>query len=183
MDANSINMMKAVVDELELSDKTVVDMGSYDVNGTYRGLFPSVDITMGGQYIGVDIIPGPNVDVIVGSDEWNAIEDVDAVISGQTIEHVADIPAFMAGIFRILKPGGVLCIIAPSEGPGHDYPIWVGNFPEDRMRATVEDAGFEIQSIIVSPELPWKLCRCVALKPNVKPPSKSRKGFSEDESL
>jgi SAM-dependent methyltransferase len=158
MDANSINIMKAVVDELGLSDKFVVDMGSYDVNGTYRGLFT-------GRYVGVDIIPGPNVDVGVGTEEWNALDSVDAVISGQTIEHVADIPEFMAGIFRILKPGGILCIIAPSEGPGHDYPIWVGNFPPDRMRQAVEDGGFEVQTITVSEELPWKLCCCVARKP------------------
>jgi SAM-dependent methyltransferase len=180
MDANSINIMKAVVDEYGLSDKFIVDMGSYDVNGTYRSLFQNVDITMGGQYVGVDIIPGPNVDVIVGSDEWLALDSVDAVISGQTIEHVADIPEFMAGIFRILKPGGILCIIAPSEGPGHDYPIWVGNFPPDRMRKAVEDGGFEVKTITVSEELPWKLCCCVAIKPEAKP-QKRRKGYTEDE--
>jgi SAM-dependent methyltransferase len=161
MDANSINIMKAVVDEYGLSDKAVVDMGSYDVNGTYCSLFT-------GKYVGVDIIPGPNVDVIVGSDEWLALEPVDAVISGQTIEHVADIPEFMADISSVLKPGGILCIIAPSEGPGHDYPIWVGNFPPGRMRQTVEDGGFEVKTITVSDELPWKLCCCVAIKPETR---------------
>lgn len=158
MDVNSISIMKAVVDKHNLAGKFVVDMGSYDVNGTYRSLFT-------GWYVGVDIIPGPNVDVLVGSDEWMALDSVDAVISGQTIEHVADIPEFMAGIFRILKPGGLLCIIAPSDGPAHDYPIWVGNFPTDRMKQTIEDGGFEIISITVSEELPWKLCCCVAQKP------------------
>ena len=179
MDQNSINMMKAVVDELGLDNAAykVVDMGSYDVNGTYRHLFG------GALYLGVDIMEGPNVDIIVHSPEWNCLEDIDVVISGQTIEHVADIPAFMHDIHRILKPGGILCLIAPSEGPAHDYPIWVGNFPPERMKETVESAGFEIISIVVSDELPWKLCRCVAKKasPTPKPPVKQRKEIVNED--
>ena len=158
MDTESMQLMDKVVKKYDLRNADVVDMGSYDVNGTYRALFA-------GKYTGVDIIPGPNVDIIVGSPEWESLENVDAVISGQTIEHVADIPEFMAGIWGILKPGGTLCIIAPSEGPGHDYPIWVGNFSEDRMRETVEAGGFEIVSMASSEVLPWKLVTCVARKP------------------
>lgn len=139
---------------------TVVDMGSYDVNGNYRHLFTN--------YIGVDIGPGPNVDVIVGSDEWEKLENVDCVISGQTLEHVADIPAFMSGIYRILKPGGFLCIIAPSEGPPHHYPIWAGNFPEERMRQAVQEGGFEILSCTISDAPPFNDCCCIAKKPGKK---------------
>lgn len=157
MDQTSMDLMKEVVDKYELRDKIVVDIGSYDVNGTYRSLFS-------GKYIGVDIIPGPNVDVLMGSTLWGFIGNVEAVISGQTIEHVADIPALMREIQRILKPGGLLCIIAPSEGPPHDYPIWVGNFPEERMREVVNAGGFEILSCTVSDVLPWRLTTCVARK-------------------
>ena len=155
-----MELMNQVIEKYDLRGAIVVDMGSYDVNGTYRPLFS------GGKYIGADIIPGPNVDVIVDSEEWQKIENVDAVISGQTIEHVADIPAFMRAINQILKPGGILCIIAPSEGPVHDYPIWVGNFSRERLCQVVRDGGFEILSCTMSEVLPWKLTTCVARKPD-----------------
>ncbi len=166
-------LMDQVIEKYGLRGATVVDMGSYDVNGTYRSLFS------GGKYIGVDIIPGPNVDLLVDSEEWRKIENVDAVISGQTIEHVADIPAFMSAIDRILKPGGILCIIAPSEGPAHDYPIWVGNFPKERMCQVVADGGFEILNCTMSEVLPWKLVTCVARKPDLI--SKEKKETYEDQ--
>lgn len=167
MDETSRSLMKEVIVKYEFGGGKVVDMGSYDVNGTYRDLVPGI-------YIGADIIPGPNVDIIVGSEGWDDLDNVDAVISGQTIEHVADIPKFMDDIYSILKPGGYFCIIAPSEGPAHDYPIWVGNFPEERMTEVMSAGGFEILEISTNPTEPWKLVTCVARKPE------SRKDEDED---
>lgn len=158
MNQTSINMMQEVVEKYDLSGLTVVDVGSYDINGTYKALFS-------GKYIGVDNVPGPNVDVLTDSDEWKDMTDVDAVISGQTIEHISDVPAFMAEIYRVLKPGGILCIIAPSEGPPHYYPIWVRNYPEALLQEVVIAGGFEILSMTKNEELPWKLVCCVAKKP------------------
>jgi len=152
-------LMKEFVEKYDVKGGTVVDMGSFNVNGTYRDLFPE------GQYIGVDIVEGRNVDIVVGSEEWDELENVDAVVSGQTIEHVADITGFMAGIYRILKPGGLLCIIAPSAGPGHDYPVWVGHFSEERMRDIVTAGGFEILSCTVSDIEPHRDTCCIARKP------------------
>ena len=42
---------------------SVLDVGSYDVNGTYRPLFPA-----GWDYLGVDIEKGPNVDLVVAGE-------------------------------------------------------------------------------------------------------------------
>lgn len=176
MDAESRTLMQAVIIKYGFVNGTVIDMGSYDVNGTYRDL-------VAGKYIGADIIAGPNVDVIVGSDSWDSQEPVDAVISGQTIEHVADIPQFMTAIYSVLKPGGILCIIAPSAGDAHNYPIWVGHFGEARMREVVEAGGFEVLEISISETLPWKLTCCVAKKPEVKVEPKvwKRKEKYEDQ--
>jgi len=157
MNQTSINLMKEIVDRYDLSDKTVVDVGSYDINGTYRALFT-------GKYIGVDLVAGPNVDILMSSDEWKQMENVDAVISGQTIEHIPDVKSWMSDIFRVIKPGGILCIIGPSEGPPHHYPVWIRNYPESLMCETVAAAGFEILSCTVNQELPWKLVVCVARK-------------------
>lgn len=180
MDQTSMNLMKVVVDKYGLSDKTVVDVGSYDINGTYKSLFT-------GEYVGVDILAGPNVDVLMDSPEWEQIKDVDAVISGQTLGHVADIPGLMAKIMRVLKPGGILCVIVPSRGPRHDYPIWVGNFEPEQLEKIFTDAGFELLSTDRDFTLPWYLVTCVGKKPepqavktSVKVPVK-RKDNDEDQ--
>jgi len=158
MNETSMNLMREIVEKYKIGGATVVDVGSYDVNGTYKELFS------GGKYIGVDIFPGPNVDVLMDSDEWNEIKNVDAVISGSTLEHVADIPKLMKSIYDVLKPGGLLCIIVPSQGPPHDYPIWVGNISEEQMTKIMVDSGFEVLESIVNDEEPWHLVRCVGRK-------------------
>ena len=168
MHDNSMTIMKKFVEEYDVSESTIVDVGSLDINGCYRGFFT-------GKYTGVDIVPGLNVDVLMDSDEWEKIKDADVVISGQTIEHVADIPKFMASIFAVLKPGGFLCMIAPSQGERHDYPIWVGNFSVERMTEAVENVGFEIISCTLSDVPPFYDNCCVARKPEpvaIKTPAK-----------
>jgi hypothetical protein len=45
------------------SEVSVLDMGSYDVNGSYRHLFNEERY----QYTGVDTEEGPNVDVVLGN--------------------------------------------------------------------------------------------------------------------
>lgn len=169
MHENSMKIMAEFVKEYEISKETVVDIGAYDINGTYKNLFPKA------KYIGVDTNPGPNVDIIMGSNEWEKLKDVDVVISGQTIEHVADIPEFMAAAFNVLKPGGLLCIIAPSAGEAHYHPIWTGNFSVERMTEAVEGAGFEIISCTLSDVPPFMDNCCVARKPEVVIAKKGKK--------
>jgi SAM-dependent methyltransferase len=151
--------MRQFVEANGLRDgKTIVDIGSLNINGSYRDLFST------SKYIGVDLIHGNNVDIIIDSDEWHGLKDVDAVISGQTFEHVADIPKLLSQIKEILKPGGLLCVIAPSEGAAHEYPIWRGNFTVDEMTRLVVDAGFIVDSCTITTAPPWFDCVCIAHK-------------------
>jgi SAM-dependent methyltransferase len=159
MHPTSMNTMQDFIEEYGLHDAKVVDVGSLNLNGTYRGLFAE-----GVNYIGVDLIPGDNVDIIVDSPEWFAIKDVDVVICGQTIEHCEDIPKLMDSMFRVLKTGGLLCVIAPSGGPPHNPP-WFGVFGIPRMTELVEGAGFEVIRCDINPEGEFHDCCCVAKKP------------------
>ena len=174
MHQSGMSLMVDFVKQYKLESACVVDMGSCDVRvrpiiknfeivnddvyGNYRCLFPK------GKYIGADISSGKNVDVIVGSKEWAEIKDVDAVISGQALEHVADIPKFFADIYKVLKPGGVICIIAPSKGPAHYYPLWAGHFSVERMSEVVKAGGFEIIECKSCDTGQWKDTRCIATK-------------------
>jgi SAM-dependent methyltransferase len=140
--------------------KVVVDVGSYNYNGTYRHLVEAG----GSRYVGADVTPGPNVDVIVGSQEWDALKDIDAVISGQTFEHVEDPAALLGQIHCILKAGGILCVITPSAGPAHDAPKWYRNYTEEGLRLLIETAGFEMIESKVNPIGEFHDLCCVAKK-------------------
>jgi len=165
MHDTSMVTMKKFVEQYQLTERNVVvDIGSYDYNGSYRSLFLGSD----GHYIGADIVEGPGVDVIVGSSKWDDLKDVDAVISGQTFEHVSDIPLLLGQIKKILKSGGLLCVIAPSAGPVHNCPIWVGYFSVEKMSEIITAAGFEIIDCTVNDVEPFRDTCCVARKPEIK---------------
>ena len=113
MHTSSYNQMKYFVEKY-LKDKeglVVVDLGSFDINGTYKDLFSEHN------YIGVDIRKGKNVDVVLSEPySWEGclpVGDIDVVVSGQTLNHVEDCQAIVECIGVGLKDDGLVCIIVP----------------------------------------------------------------------
>jgi SAM-dependent methyltransferase len=91
----------------------------------------------------MDLAPGPNVDVILHHPyRWREVasESVDVLISGQVLEHVEFFWITMLEISRVLKPGGLACIIVPSRGPEHRYPFDCWRFYPDGMRTLANTA-------------------------------------------
>lgn len=163
MHQSSMDTMRKFIKDNKLEEgKIVLDIGSYDYNGSYRSLFQSPK----NKYIGVDIKSGPGVDVIIGSHAWEFLKDVDAIISGQTFEHVQNVPYLLMQLYAVLKPGGLMCIISPSEGPQHDYPKWYQNFTIKEMKDYVKTAGFIVDSCKIDKTLPFCDLCCMAHKPD-----------------
>lgn len=125
----------------------ILDVGSLDTSGdnyNYKSLFENIKW----NYTGLDFENGDNVDILV-EDIYNMAEindnSYDVVISGQLFEHLGFFWLTMGEIDRILKPGGLCCIIAPSGGPKHgvaDSDCY--RFYEDGMRALANYVNFEI---------------------------------------
>jgi SAM-dependent methyltransferase len=91
---------------------------------------------------------GINVDFIVTDIyNWFEVEDntYDVVISGQLFEHLEFFWLTMSQIERVLRPGGYVCIIAPSNGPKHggDMPNCY-RFYEDGFRAMAKYVDLEV---------------------------------------
>jgi len=121
----------------------ILDIGSRDVNGTYRPLFDRP----GWIYTGLDTERGENVDIAVNDPyRWKELrrESFDLVISGQTLEHVEYFWITMLEIARVLKTGGLLCLIVPSAGPEHKYPVDCWRFYPDGIRALARHACLEV---------------------------------------
>jgi SAM-dependent methyltransferase len=122
---------------------TIVDLGSHDINGSYRSLF----VHSRWHYIGVDLASGKNVDVVLRNPyDWRELSSdfADVVISGQTFEHTEFFWETMLEIARVLKPRGLCCIIAPSSGPEHRFPLDCWRIFPDGLRAIARYAGLEI---------------------------------------
>lgn len=99
----------------------LLDVGSYDVNGTYRPLVER----KGWQYTGLDVCVGPNVDIVSPDPYHFPLADAayDIVISGSTMEHVQAIWLWVPELVRVLRPGGMLAIITHTNYPYHRYPV------------------------------------------------------------
>jgi SAM-dependent methyltransferase len=123
---------------------TVMDIGSYDVNGSYKQFFDAP----GWIYTGVDLAAGPNVDVVLSSPYRLPFQShsVDVIVSGQAFEHIEFFWLTWLEMTRVLKPGGLIFLVAPSRGPEHRYPQDCWRFYPDGYRALASFGGLELVS-------------------------------------
>lgn len=133
----------------------VLDVGSQDINGSYKKLFSNH------YYVGFDRVKGKNVDIC----DWDELEDssFDTVVSGQAFEHIKDDLKAMAQIERVLKPGSYCCIIAPSCGRKHCLPDYRRYQPED-LKNLVKKVGLSVIETWVDPSCEWQDCIMIAKK-------------------
>jgi len=118
-----------------LQDKIkILDVGSYDVNGSYKNIFTDKKY----EYRGLDMTAGSNVDIALKNPYvWSEIatDSFDLVISGQTLEHTEFFWITLSEMVRILKPNGLLCLIVPNGFGEHRYPVDCYRFFTDGLVA------------------------------------------------
>ncbi len=120
----------------------VLDVGSMIVDDgfgrSYRELMPP-----SWNYIGVDLVPGKNVDrIMLGPYRiQDTPDDYDLIISGQCLEHVENPFRLVAEMARILKPGGFMFLAVPWFQNHHPYPLDCWRIFPDGMRALIVSAG------------------------------------------
>jgi SAM-dependent methyltransferase len=146
MHKSSILRMQWFVDnyasKINKSEVKVLDVGSYDVNGSYKHLFNEQKYT----YTGLDMEDGPNVDIVLRHPyDWEAIEtdSFDVVISGQAFEHIEFFWKTMEEMTRVLKKDGLLCLIAPNGFGEHRCPVDCYRFFTDGMIALARYVSIE----------------------------------------
>lgn len=118
----------------------VVDIGSQDVNGSYRELFKD-----NWEYVGVDAVPGRNVDTVMVTEFDTGLPDYYAnlVISGQCLEHCSNPFKLVEEMYRICTHNSRCIIIAPFIWKEHKYPIDCWRFLPDGMNCLFKNAGFQ----------------------------------------
>jgi SAM-dependent methyltransferase len=107
---------------VEIRGKRVVEIGSYDINGSLRHIVESLHPA---KYVGIDMRSGPGVDITCPAEklvEQFGKESFDIVISTNTLEHVRNWKQAISNLKNICKPEGILVITAPSDFPFHACP-------------------------------------------------------------
>ncbi|MFA5870341.1 MAG: methyltransferase domain-containing protein [Candidatus Paceibacterota bacterium] len=139
------------IERNEIEGKDVIEVGSYDVNGSVRSI---VGLLNPKKYIGVDIKDGPGVDFVCDAsslvDKFGK-ESFDVVISTELMEHVRDWKTVISNIKKICKPEGTIIITTRSRGfHFHAYPYDFWRYEKEDMQKIFSD--FKIFSLKDDPE-------------------------------
>lgn len=93
------------------NNKSVLDIGSQDVNGNNKIYFTNIK-----KYVGVDISPGKNVDVVCAGHEYDTDYRFDVVCSTECFEHDPFWDKTINNMYRLLKPGGLFFFTCAGDG-------------------------------------------------------------------
>ncbi len=94
----------------------VAELGSFNVNGTPRPLFP------GAEYVGIDLRAGPGVDIVADAATWEGIDsyDFDTVVCMEVLEHTLQQKEIITNVLSLLCDGGVFLMTAATDPrPAH----------------------------------------------------------------
>lgn len=88
----------------------VLEIGSHDVNGSVRPLFPGAT-----RFHGIDIAAGPGVDEVADAADWHAPQSFDVVVSTEVLEHAPRWADIVRNAWEALRPGGVLLLTCATD--------------------------------------------------------------------
>jgi SAM-dependent methyltransferase len=117
----------------------LLDYGCADL--PYRQLFPD-----GVDYIAADLPGNPDATIEIGPDGRLPVEDesVDAALSTQVLEHVADPEVYLEECARVLKPGGRLLLSTHGIMVYHPDPVDLWRWTCEGLQRAVKDAGLVV---------------------------------------
>ena len=126
--------------------KSILDVGSYNMNGTLRDFCPD-----GAVYTGVDLSDGPGVDIAIENSYNLPFPDnnFDIVVSSSCFEHDSFFWVTFLEMMRVIKNDGYAYISAPSNGVFHYHPYDCWRF--------YPDAGISLEKWACYNSMPVKL--------------------------
>lgn len=149
MHKNSYELMEKLLRKIAKPGFQVLDVGSkrHLKQATYKTIVESFKM----KYTGFDAEEGECVDIVgdvycMSKRPWMHL---DIVISGQMLEHLEHPREAVDQMCSILKPGGMIILIAPYVHTEHRYPIDCWRFLPDGMKSLLRGLVSEVQSNLV----------------------------------
>lgn len=100
---------------------TVLEIGSRNRSGTVRRAM----VPDGWKYVGLDVVPGENVDVVGDAHEMDGIfapGSIDAAFSVSTFEHLMRPWIVADALARVLRPRALVLVCSHQTWPAHELP-------------------------------------------------------------
>lgn len=129
-----------------LAPLRVVELGSFNINGSARSAYPQAAL-----WWGIDLKAGPDVDEVADAAAWNTDDPFDVCVSAGVFEHTAQWPALVATAYRVLKPGGTFyATCATGNHPPHSAldgaalrdGEWYENVDAQAMTVALAETGW-----------------------------------------
>ena len=118
-----------------LKPRKILEIGSLDVNGSIRNTCPKY-----AEFVGVDLEAGQGVDIVIDNPYYLPFPNgtFDCIVASSVFEHSNFFWELFNEIMRVLSPGGLVYINAPSNGKVHRFPVDAWRFYPDAGSAMVE---------------------------------------------
>jgi SAM-dependent methyltransferase len=152
--SSCIEFGSAVLSPNDVADRSILEVGSYNVNGSLRAIVSKLGPR---EYIGVDLTPcnhthepcasRPCVDSVCNAEnliEEYGLDRFDVVISTELLEHAEDWKKAVHNFKGVLKSGGLLLLTTRSPGfARHEFPSDYWRFTGDDMQGIFSDMTIE----------------------------------------
>jgi SAM-dependent methyltransferase len=130
-------------------NKTVLDIGGKNVNGSLREFFEN----LGMKYICLDIEKDESVDVVIKAGDKYPFEDgsIDLIVSTSCFEHDPFFWMTFKEMTRVVKLGGFIYINSPANGYYHNHPVDNWRFYFDAGQALACWSSYQISNEEIYP--------------------------------
>ena len=95
---------------LGLAAPAVLEIGSLDINGSVRPLFPGAS-----HYHGLDLVAGDGVDEVADASAWQPPRTYDVVVSAEVLEHAPTWREILDMMWSATAPGGTLLMTCATD--------------------------------------------------------------------
>lgn len=116
-----------------------LDVGGRYINGSTRALLPNT------QWTGLDIKPGPDVDIVHDASTWTPDRQYDVVMSTELFEHTPVWREILETCHAALCPGGYLFTTCASTGRPVHSAEGSAELPADEYYGNVDPGDLRVE--------------------------------------
>ena len=136
---------KRVISPDQIKSKRIIEIGARDMNGSLQTYIKAQNPK---EYIGIDIIDGPGVDLICNATELIQHfekDSFDLIIATEVLEHITDWKKAISNFKQLLKKNGILFVTTRSRlFPFHGAPYDFWRYSIEDMKNIFSDLDIEV---------------------------------------